>query len=241
VERAKSAGYQALIFTVDVQVAGARERDVYNGFTVPPRITPTNVLDTIWRLGWIRGVLRAPDLTFKNVTRPGAVNDAVSLAGYVNRQFDPGLTWADVDWLRGLWPGHLIVKGIMTPEDARLAADHGADAIVVSNHGDRQLDSLPSSIEVLPAIVSAVGDRLEVILDSGVRRGSDIAKAVALGARAVMVGRAYLYGLGYAGQPGVEAALGILTKELDRTLTLLGRPTLADLDETAVRRPTPRD
>jgi isopentenyl diphosphate isomerase/L-lactate dehydrogenase-like FMN-dependent dehydrogenase len=236
VERALKAGYQALLLTVDVQVAGARERDVYNGFTIPPRITASNVLDSIWRVGWIRGVLRGPPLTFRNVApESSGARDAVPLAGYVNRQFDPGLTWADVDWLRSLWPRHLIIKGIMTAEDARLAAEHGADGIIVSNHGGRQLDSASSSIEVLPEIVRAVGDRLEVLLDSGVRRGSDVAKAIALGARAVLVGRAYLYGLAYAGGPGVETALGILTRELDRTLTLLGRPSIADLEPSAVQ------
>jgi isopentenyl diphosphate isomerase/L-lactate dehydrogenase-like FMN-dependent dehydrogenase len=236
VERALKAGYQALLLTVDVQVAGARERDVYNGFTIPPRITASNVLDSIWRVGWIRGVLRGPPLTFRNVApESSGAQDAVPLAGYVNRQFDPGLTWAVVDWLRSLWPRHLIIKGIMTAEDARLAAEHGADGIIVSNHGGRQLDSASSSIEVLPEIVRAVGDRLEVLLDSGVRRGSDVAKAIALGARAVLVGRAYLYGLAYAGGPGVETALGILTRELDRTLTLLGRPSIADLEPSAVQ------
>jgi L-lactate dehydrogenase (cytochrome) len=238
VERALAAGYQALCVTVDVQVAGARERDVRNGFTVPPRVTLSNMVDAVRHVGFLREVLTGPPITFKNVSRtPRGRTDVVSIAGYVNSQFDPSVTWRDLDWLRSLWPRPMLLKGIMTAEDARLAAEHGVDGIVVSNHGGRQLDGLPATIDVLPEIVDAVGDRLEVLLDSGVRRGADVAKALALGARACLIGRPYLYGLAAAGQPGVELGLGLLQTELSRTLTLLGRTGVADLDRRACMEP----
>jgi len=238
VERALAAGYQALCVTVDVQVAGARERDVRNGFTVPPRVTLSNMVDAVRHVGFLREVLTGPPITFKNVSRtPRGRTDVVSIAGYVNSQFDPSVTWRDLDWLRSLWRRPMLLKGIMTAEDARLAAEHGVDGIVVSNHGGRQLDGLPATIDVLPEIVDAVGDRLEVLLDSGVRRGADVAKALALGARACLIGRPYLYGLAAAGQAGVELGLGLLQTELSRTLTLLGRTGVADLDRRACMEP----
>jgi isopentenyl diphosphate isomerase/L-lactate dehydrogenase-like FMN-dependent dehydrogenase len=194
------------------------------------------VLDAVQHLGFLREVLTGPPITFRNVSRaPRSKTDVVSIAGYVNRQFDPTLTWSDIAWLRSLWPRPLLLKGIMTAEDARLSVEHGVDGVIVSNHGGRQLDGLPPTIEVLPEIVDAVGNRLEVLLDSGVRRGADVAKSLALGARAVMIGRPYLYGLAAAGQPGVELALSMLVKELERTLTLLGRSSVAELDRTVVR------
>ena len=159
----------------------------------------------------------------------------MSLWSYVNSQNDPSVDWDDLEWFRSIWSGPLAIKGIMSDEDARRAVDAGVDAIVVSNHGGRQLDSLPSAIEVLPEIVDAVGDRAEVILDGGVRRGTDVVKALCLGARACMVGRPFLYGLGAGGQAGAERAIEILQTEIDRTLALIGRPTLADLDRSAVR------
>jgi L-lactate dehydrogenase (cytochrome) len=227
VERARAAGYSTLCVTVDVQVAGGRERDVRNGFTLPPRLTPANVFDALQHLGWVRDVLTGPPITFRNV-------DAVSVAGYVNRQFDPTLSWQDVAWLRSLWPGPLVLKGIMTAEDARRAAEHGVDGIVVSNHGGRQLDGLGATIDALPAIVEAVDGRMEILLDGGIRRGADAAKALALGARACMIGRSYLYGLAAGGQRGVEVALNLLSRELERALTLLGRASVADLDRDTV-------
>jgi L-lactate dehydrogenase (cytochrome) len=236
VERALAAGYQALCVTVDVQVSGARERDVRNGFTIPPRVTPRNVLDAMQHVGFLREVLTGPPITFRNVLPTVTTKtDAFSVAAYVNRQFDPTLTWRDIAWLRSLWPRPLLLKGVMTVDDARLAVEHGADGIVVSNHGGRQLDSLPASIDVLPEIAEAVGSRLEVLLDSGIRRGTDIVKAMALGARACLIGRSYLYGLASAGQPGVELALSMLSKELERSLTLLGRSSVAELDRSVVR------
>ena len=236
VQRARAAGYRALVLTVDTAVLGQRERDVRNGFTIPPRVTVSNVLDTLQRVGWIGDMLGGPKITFGNFANTGALgSDAVSLASFTTQQFDPSLTWKDLDWFRSLWDGPLAVKGILTAEDARLAVEHGVEAIVVSNHGGRQLDFVPSPIEVLPEIVEAVGGRAEVILDGGIRRGSDVVKALALGARACMVGRPFLWGLAAGGQAGAEQALGILRDELDRCLALIGCPRATDLDRTYLR------
>ena len=237
VERAQAASYRALVLTTDVPLLGQRERDLRNGATIPPKITVRNVLDTIQRVGWLRRVLLGPPITFKNFvgTTASAGDDPVSLWSYVSKQHDPSVDWDDLAWFRSLWSGPLDVKGIMTGEDARRAVDHGVDAIVVSNHGGRQLDGLPSAIEALPEVADAVGDRAEVILDGGVRRGTDVVKALALGARACMIGRPALYGLGAGGQVGVERAIEIFQTEIDRALGLLGRPRLADLDRSAVR------
>jgi L-lactate dehydrogenase (cytochrome) len=239
VERARAAGYRALALTVDVPVISKRERDIRNGFTIPPRITPSNVLDTARRVGWIRGVLRGPKLTLANlVGAPGAPNtDLVTLGGVANRQVDPSINWDDLAWFRSLWPGPLLLKGIMSVEDALRAVEHGVEGLIVSNHGGRQLDHAPTPLEILPEIVDAVTGRAEIVLDGGIRRGSDAVKAIALGAKAVMVGRPYLYGLATDGQPGVEKALDILKTEIERTLALIGVPNLAELDRSAVRQP----
>jgi L-lactate dehydrogenase (cytochrome) len=238
VDRARAAGYRALVLTVDVPIISRRERDLRNGFTVPPRITIRNALDTLRRVGWVRRVLLGPRLTLANlVGAPGAPRtDIVTLAGVAHRQVDPSIAWADLAWFRSLWPGPLVLKGVLSPADARRAADHGVDGLVVSNHGGRQLDGTPASVEALPEIVDAVGDRVEVLLDGGVRRGADVVRALALGARAVMVGRPYLYGLGAGGAAGVRRALEILAGEVDQTLALVGVPRVADLDRTVVRR-----
>jgi L-lactate dehydrogenase (cytochrome) len=238
VDRARAAGYRALVLTVDVPIISRRERDLRNGFTVPPRITVRNALDTLRRVGWVRRVLLGPRLTLANlVGAPGAPRtDIVTLAGVAHRQVDPSIAWADLAWFRSLWPGPLVLKGVLSPADARRAADHGVDGLVVSNHGGRQLDGTPASVEALPEIVDAVGDRVEVLLDGGVRRGADVVRALALGARAVMVGRPYLYGLGAGGAAGVRRALEILAGEVDQTLALVGVPRVADLDRTVVRR-----
>ncbi len=239
VERARAAGYDALCVTVDVPDMGNRERDVRNGFMVPPRPTLSNVLDFLSHLGWVLRMTRSKRATFGNfVSTPAlARKDAVSVAGFTSRQFDPSLTWADLDWLRETWNGPLVVKGITTAEDAVRAVEHGAQAIVVSNHGGRQLDGLPAAIDVLPEIADAVRGRAELILDGGIRRGSDVVKAIALGARACMLGRPYLYGLAAAGQQGVELALEILRREIERTLVLVGCPRLEQLDASYVRVP----
>jgi len=238
VERAEAAGAKAMFLTVDVQVVSQRERDLRNGFTVPPKVTLKNATDTLRKVDWLWRMLRGPKITDRNFlglsTRAGG-SDLVRLGGYVNSLYDPSVDWDDFRWFRSLWKGPLVIKGITTAEDARLAVDHGADGVVVSNHGGRQLDYMPASIDALPEVVDAIGGRAEVLLDSGVRRGTDVVKALALGARACMVGRPYLWGLASGGQPGVERAITILNSEIDRTLALVGRPTLADLDPSAVR------
>ena len=241
VERARAAGYRALVLTVDVPVISRRERDLRNGFTVPPRITVRNALDTLRRVGWIRRVLLGPKLTLANlVGMPGAPRtDIVTMAGVANRQVDPSLTWADLAWFRSLWSGPLLLKGVMTVADARKAVEHGVDGLVVSNHGGRQLDGTRASVEALPDIVDAVGSRVEVLLDGGVRRGADVVRALALGARAVMVGRPYLYGLSSGGSAGVRRVLEILQGEVDHALALTGVPRVGDLDRSVVRRADP--
>ena len=235
-ERAKAAGYRVLVVTVDTPVLGQRERDIRNGLVVPPRITVNNLLDTARRVSWLRGLLDNPRITFGNFAGTEAAGqNPVSVAEYTTRQFSPAVSWADLDWFRSVWSGPMAIKGVMSVEDARLAVEHGVEAIVVSNHGGRQCDYLPGAIEVLPEIVDAVGDRAEVILDGGVRRGSDAVKAIALGARACMIGRAFNYGLAAGGQAGAEKAIDILQKEIDRCLALIGRPRLSDLDRSALR------
>ena len=238
VERAAEAGYRAMMLTVDVPVFGQRERDVRNGATIPPKVTARNALDSARHLGWLLRMARHPRIDFANARgRPGDTGAAFSLSAFVSAQFDPSVSWKDLEWFRSIWPGPLLLKGIMSAEDARLAVEHGVDAVVVSNHGGRQLDGLPGSIEVLPEVVEAARGRTEVLFDGGIRRGSDAVKAIALGARACLIGRPYLYGMGTAGQAGVERSIGILRAESDRVQALIGRPTLADIDRSAVRLP----
>jgi L-lactate dehydrogenase (cytochrome) len=241
IERARAAGYQALVLTCDVQVHSHRERDIRNGFTNPPRITRANATDMLKRLDWIQRVLRGPRLTLANLEgEPGAPKlDLLTAGGIANRETDSSVNWKDLDWFRSLWDGPIVLKGILAAEDARLAVEHGIDGILVSNHGGRQLDYAPSSIEMLPEIVDAVQGRAEVLLDSGVRRGSDVVKALALGAKAVLVGRPAVYGLGASGQAGVQQALQILHDEIDRCLALLGCPRVADLNRSFVRQRWP--
>ncbi|MEK7217241.1 MAG: alpha-hydroxy acid oxidase [Chloroflexota bacterium] len=237
VERAAAAGYTALMVTADVPVLGQRERDIRNGATIPPRITLANALDSLTKLPWLWGMARAPRVDFANFTGfvQGQGARILSLGAFVNSQFDPTLNWQDVAWLRSIWRGPLAVKGVMSADDAVRAADAGADAVIVSNHGGRQLDGLPAPIEVLPEAVDAVAGRIEVLMDGGIRRGTDVVKALALGAKACMIGRPYLYGLGASGQTGVEQAIGILRAEMARTLALLGRPRVTDLDRPVIR------
>jgi L-lactate dehydrogenase (cytochrome) len=238
VERAQAAGYKALMLTVDVPIASQRERDLRNGATIPPRITIRNALDSAMKLGWLLRMARDPWIDFANLKESGIGARAaggVALGSYVNAQFDPSLDWDDLAELRKQWTGPLMLKGVMSAEDARRAIDYGVEGIVVSNHGGRQLDSLPASIEVLPEIADAVGDQIEVLFDGGIRRGSDIVKAIALGAKACLIGRPYLYGLGAGGQAGAEKAITILQSEIARALALLGRPSLASLDRSALR------
>lgn len=236
VERAAASGCTALMLTVDVAVLGQRERDVRNGATIPPRITWRNAMETLQHPRWIVEMLRNPAVEFANVARgEGSARRPFALSKFVNSQFDPSLTWSDLAWLRSVWPGKLAVKGIMSRDDACRALDEGVDGVVVSNHGGRQLDGVPASLSVLPEIADAVRGRADVIFDGGVRRGTDIVKALALGARACMIGRPYLYGLGAAGESGARRAIEILVGETTRALALLGVPSLADLGRGSLR------
>jgi isopentenyl diphosphate isomerase/L-lactate dehydrogenase-like FMN-dependent dehydrogenase len=237
VERAARAGYEVLVVTADVPVFGQRERDHRNGATIPPRLTVQNALDMLRRPAWLMRMLREPRIEFANLTASrGTAGRPFALSQYINTQFDPTVTWKDVAALRSIWKGAIVVKGIMSAEDARHAADEGVDGIVVSNHGGRQLDGLPGSLDVLPAIVEAVGSRIEILFDGGIRRGTDVVKALALGARACMIGRPYLYGLGAAGERGVEMCISILLAETARAMALLGRTEVMDLDSSVLRR-----
>jgi L-lactate dehydrogenase (cytochrome) len=230
VERAQAAGYEALILTVDVPVAGARLRDVRNGLTIPPSLTLRTFLDAAVHPWWWVNLLTTEPLAFASLSSwEGTV------AELINQIFDPSLTARDLSWLRESWSGPLIVKGIQHPDDARIVVDLGADAVVVSNHGGRQLDRASTPLELLPSVLDAVGDRAEVLLDGGVRSGADVAAAVALGARACLVGRAYLYGLMAGGERGVRRAVEILGAELTRTMQLLGVDSLAGLEPAHVR------
>ena len=235
VDRAAAAGCPVLCLTVDLPIQGPRERDLRNGFTVPPRLGLGNVLDYAQHLGWLVRMARGPRITFGNLEQPGQQKAAlVTLAQHISTQFDPTVTWKEVDWIRSVWPGRIALKGILHAGDARRAVEHGVDAIIVSNHGGRQLDGAPSAISALPPIVDAVEGKAEVLMDGGIRRGSDIVKALALGAKGCLIGRAGLYGLASHGEAGVARAIDILKAEIDVTLALLGQPDVAALDRTAV-------
>ncbi len=230
VERAQAAGYEALILTVDVPVAGARLRDVRNGLTIPPSLTLRTFLDAALHPSWWANLLTTDPLSFASLTSwEGTV------AGLIDKMFDPSVTSRDLSWLRETWSGPLIVKGVQHVDDARMVVDLGADAVVVSNHGGRQLDRAATPLEALPAVLDAVGDRAEVLLDGGVRSGADVVAAIALGARACLVGRAYLYGLMAGGERGVQRVIEILGGEITRTLQLLGVDSVARLEPTHVR------
>lgn len=235
VERAQAAGYSALVVTVDVPLAARRMRDARNKFGTPPRVTARSLGEALLRPRWTRDFVRHPRVDLANVTGRGVeAGDAVTLAAYLNTQFDPTLSWSDLELLREIWQGPIVVKGILRAEDATRAVELGAAGIAVSNHGGRQLDQAPSAISSLPAVVSAVGDRAEVYVDGGIRRGSDVIKALALGARACLVGRALLYGLAAAGDQGAARALTILSDELKLALALAGCQRLDQLDPSWV-------
>jgi L-lactate dehydrogenase (cytochrome) len=236
IDRCKAARCSALVLTLDLQVIGQRHKDLKNGLTAPPKPTLANLIDLTTKPRWCLGMLRTTRRSFGNlVGHVKAVTDMKSLASWTNEQFDPRLSWADVDWVRERWGGKFILKGIMEVEDAQLAVEHGADAIVVSNHGGRQLDGAPSSIRALPAIVDAVGSRTEVWMDGGIRSGQDVLKAWALGARGTMIGRAMVYGLGAMGEAGVTKALQILHKELDVTMAFCGYTNITNVDQRILR------
>jgi L-lactate dehydrogenase (cytochrome) len=231
IERAIAAKCSALVLTIDLQVLGQRHADVKNGMTVPPQIRLGNVLDIMTKPAWAFSVLRGKRKTFGNLAGHVKGMESVnSLAQWIAGQFDPALSWKDVDWIRSIWPGKLILKGVLDVGDAKLAAKSGATALVVSNHGGRQLDGAPSTISALPKIVDAVGGDIEVMFDGGIRSGQDVLRALALGARSCMIGRAYIYGLGAAGEAGVTAAIDILRRELDVTMALTGTRRLAEID-----------
>ena len=233
IERARAARCSALVLTLDLQVIGQRHKDLKNGLTAPPRPTLANILNLLMKPRWCLGMAGTRRHTFGNlVGHVKDVSDMNSLAAWTNEQFDPRLSWADVEWVKRQWGGKFILKGIMDVEDARLAADVGADVIVVSNHGGRQLDGAPSSIAALPAIVAEVGSRLEVHMDGGIRSGQDVLKAWALGARGTYIGRAMAYGLGAMGEAGVTKALQIIHKELDVTMAFCGRTQIGQVDRS---------
>lgn len=238
-ERAAAAGCPVLCLTVDLPIQGPRERDQRNGFTVPPRLGLGNVFDYATRIGWLTRMARGPRITFGNLERPGGEKAALmSLAQHISTQFDPTVTWKEIDWLRSVWPGRIALKGILHPADARRAVEQGVDAVIVSNHGGRQLDGAPSAISALPAIVEAVEGKVEVLMDGGIRRGSDIVKALALGAKGCLIGRAGLYGLASGGEAGVTRVIDILRTEIDVTLALLGHPDVTALDRSAISLPS---
>jgi len=232
IERAIAAKCSALVLPVHLQVFGQRHQDIKNGMTVPPEWSLSKLIDFASKPGWVSGVLRGKRRTFGNLAGHLKVSDDITaLSSWINSQFDTTLNWKDIDWIRSIWPGKLVLKGILDVEDAEEAAKSGAQALVVSNHGGRQLDGAPSSIEALPEIVDAVGSKVEVMFDSGIRSGMDVMRALALGAKSCMIGRAYAYGLGAAGEAGVAKALDVLAKELTTTMGLCGVNTIAEIDE----------
>ena len=236
IERSAAQGFEALVITVDTAVLGKRDRDVRRGFSLPPKIGLSTFLDGAIHPRWTWDFVRSEPIRFANVAGRGADDGstAVALADYINDQFDPSLSWRDLEWFRSVWDGPIVLKGVQTVDDAVLAADAGVEAIALSNHGGRQLDTAPATLDLVAPVVDAVGDRLEVICDGGVRRGSDIVKAVALGARACMAGRAYLYGLGAGGERGVDHVLDLFDRDVRRTMALLGAPTITDLGRDLV-------
>jgi L-lactate dehydrogenase (cytochrome) len=223
IDRAIAAKCSVLVPTLDLNVLGQRHCDVKNGMSVPPEITLANLLDIASKPAWALRVLNGKRKTFGNLAgHVAGMSGVTSLATWVARQFDPTMTWRDIEWIRGLWPGKIVLKGILDVEDARIAATTGVSGIVVSNHGGRQLDGAPSSIAALPAIADAVGNDVEVLFDGGIRTGADVLRALALGAHACMIGRAFVYGLGAAGEAGVARAIDILRSELDVAMALTG-------------------
>ncbi len=235
IERAAAAKCSALVLTVDLQVLGQRHCDIRNGMTVPPEIKLANLFDMASKPGWALSILQGKRKTFGNLAgQVRGMENVQSLAQWTASQFDPTLNWKDVEWVRSLWSGKLILKGILDIEDAKMAAGSGADALVVSNHGGRQLDGAPSSISALPKIADAVGSQIEVLFDGGVRSGQDVLRALALGARSCMIGRSYIYGLGAGGEEGVAKAIDILAKELDVSMALTGTRTVREVDGSVI-------
>ena len=237
-DRAKAAGCSALMLTLDLQVMGQRHKDIKNGLTAPPKPTVANLINLATKPRWCLAMARTPRRSFGNIVgHAKGVSDVSSLASWTAEQFDPCLSWKDIEWIKQAWGGKLVLKGIMDAEDARHAVDSGADALVVSNHGGRQLDGAPSSIAALPHIVQAVGGDIEVWLDGGIRSGQDVLRAIALGARGTLVGRAFLYGLGAGGEAGVTRSLEIIAKELDISMAFCGRTDIGGVDRSILLNP----
>ena len=236
-ERAAQSGYEAIMITVDTAVLGRRERDIRRGFTLPPKISLDTIVSGALHPGWTWDFVRAEPIAFANVVgrSVGDGTDPVALSDYINSQFDPGLSWKDVEWFQNRWSGPIILKGVQTVEDAQLAAKVGVQAIALSNHGGRQLDGAPPPLELVAPVADAVGNRVEILCDGGIRRGSDIVKAVALGARACMAGRAYLYGLAAGGERGVDHVLNHLREGVARALALIGTRRVVDLTRDLVQ------
>jgi L-lactate dehydrogenase (cytochrome) len=230
IDRAKAAKCSALVLTLDLQILGQRHKDIRNGLSAPPKFTPKHIWQMATRPAWCLGMLGTQRRTFGNIVgHAKSVTDLKSLSAWTTEQFDPRLSWKDVEWIKERWGGKLILKGILDEEDARAAAGSGADAIIVSNHGGRQLDGAHSSIAMLPKIVAAVGDKIEVHMDGGIRSGQDVLKALALGAKGTYIGRPFLYGLGAGGKQGVTTALEIIAKEMDITMALCGKRRIVDV------------
>jgi len=233
IDRAKAANCSALVLTLDLQVLGQRHKDLKNGLSTPPKPTIPNLLNLFTKPRWSMGMLRTKNRAFGNIVGHAKnVSDLSSLSAWTAEQFDPALSWNDIEWIKKRWGGKLILKGIQDVEDAQHGVDSGADAIIVSNHGGRQLDGAPSSISALPEIVDAVGSRIEVHMDGGIRSGQHVLKAVALGAKGTYIGRAMLYGLGAMGEAGVEHALRIIHKELDLSMAFCGRTDINTVDKS---------
>lgn len=231
IDRAKAANCSALVLTLDLQVLGQRHKDIRNGMTAPPKLTIPNLMNLATKPRWCLNMLRTPRRHFGNIVgHAKSVSDMSSLSSWTSQQFDPALSWRDVEWIKERWGGKLIIKGIMDREDARLCVESGADALIVSNHGGRQLDGAPSSIRALPEIVDAVGSRIEVHMDGGVRSGQDVIRALALGAKGVYIGRPFLYGLGAMGEAGVARCLEIIRNELDLTMAFCGLRDVRQVD-----------
>jgi L-lactate dehydrogenase (cytochrome) len=232
IERAIAAKCSALVLTVDLQVIGQRHQDIKNGMTVPPEWTLSKFVDFATKPAWVAGVLRGKRRTFGNIVgHIKGTENITQLSHWTASQFDTTLSWKDIEWIRSIWPGKLILKGILDVEDAEEAVKTGAQAMVVSNHGGRQLDGAPSSIEVLPEIVDAVGSKMEILFDGGIRSGQDVMRALALGAKSCMIGRAFVHGLGAGGRAGVDKALELIRNELTVTMGLCGVNTIAEIDD----------
>jgi L-lactate dehydrogenase (cytochrome) len=233
IDRAKAANCSALVLTLDLQVLGQRHKDLKNGLSAPPKLTVPNIINMMTKPGWCLGMLGTSRRQFGNIVgHVKGVENMGSLSEWTAKQFDPSLNWGDVEWIKNRWGGKLIIKGIIDPEDAKLALDSGADALIVSNHGGRQLDGAESSIRALPAIMAEVGNRIEVHLDGGIRSGQDVLKAYAMGAKGTYIGRAFLYGLGAMGEAGVTKALEIIHRELDLSMAFCGRTKLSSVDKS---------